>query len=438
MNKAATKDVRAAAALVLTAVLLNRQSLSQALPAHSQQVPERDKALLQELCFGCLRYLPKLQLILGELVTKPLKGKDTDIQALILLGLYQLDYTRIPDHAAIGATVEASKLLQKDWASKFINGVLRSYQRDKPAVEQKFAKNPNFRYAHPQWLLDKLRSAWPAHWEALLEANNAHPPFTLRVNRRQTSSEAYLQTLSEANILANACPHSADGITLEQAIAVDQLPNFHLGFCSVQDEAAQLAAQWLDLQPNQRVLDACCAPGGKTCHILEVQPALGELVAVDLEPSRMHRVEDNLKRLNLHASLKVADAGELASWWDGIGFQRILLDAPCSATGVIRRHPDIKTLRRASDIPQLAKHQLHLLKQLWPCLEPGGKLLYATCSTLPDENSQVVAQFLAATPNAQHLPINAHWGFEQPFGRQLLPEQGGHDGFYYALLHKLN
>lgn len=435
-GKKSPKDVRVAAALAVADVLQDGQSLSAVIPFYSSGLAERDRGLLQELCFGCLRYLPALNLLLQELVTKPLKGKDGDIHALILLGLYQLDYTRIPDHAAISATVEASKLLSKEWAANFINGVLRNYLREKPRLVEKFAKNPNFLYAHPQWLLDKLRAAWPEHWRELLAANNGHPPFTLRVNQLRIKREDYLQCLTDAGIAAQATQFSSTGVTLEQALSVNLLPNFADGFCSVQDEAAQLAANLLQLSPGHRVLDACCAPGGKSCHILEVQPAIEHLLAVDISASRMPRVEENLRRLGLMADLKVADLTEPDTWWDGKKFDRILLDAPCSATGVIRRHPDIKTLRRASDISQLAKLQLKILTQLWPCLSPGGRLVYATCSLLPDENTKVVAQFMAIAEDAIHVPINAEWGVEQPFGRQLLPQLAGHDGFYYAVLEK--
>lgn len=429
------RDTRALAAQTLAAVFAG-QSLSHALPHFSAQAQERDKPLLQELCFGCLRYTPAFECVFQQLVTKPLKNKDNDVKALILLGFYQLDYTRIPDHAAINATVDAAKHLNKDWACAFINGVLRQYQREKSTLQQKFAKNPRFTYAHPQWLADKLIHAWPDHWPAVLSANNAHPPFTLRVNLQRCTREDYLQHLQSQGHSASPCRFSAAGISLHTPVNVHSLPYFAEGWVSVQDEAAQLAAPLLAVAPQHRVLDACCAPGGKTAHLLESQPQLAHLTAIDLSPERLQRVAENLHRLQLHAQLLAADAAQPNTWWDGIAFDRILLDAPCSATGVIRRHPDIKSLRRSSDIAALAKLQLQLLQQLWPCLAPGGRLLYATCSILPEENTRIISQFMAATPNATALPLQAEWGLEQPFGRQILPHQHGQDGFYYALLEK--
>ncbi|MNM82814.1 Ribosomal RNA small subunit methyltransferase B [compost metagenome] len=259
----------------------------------------------------------------------------------------------------------------------------------------------------------------------------------LRVNRRHHSREAYLELLREAGLEATACQYSVDGILLAQACDVRGLPGFDQGWISVQDEAAQLAADLLDLAPGQRVLDACCAPGGKTCHLLEAEAKLEAVVAIDLEAKRLVRVRENLDRLGLDAQLIACDARDTASWWDGKGFQRILLDAPCSATGVIRRHPDIKMTRQADDIPALAALQGELLDALWPTLEVGGILLYATCSSLPTENTEVIEAFLARTPGARELDLATQAGLRQPHGRQLLAQEGGHDGFYYAKLIKI-
>ncbi len=429
-------DVRVAAAQTLAAVLSHGQSLNQRLPDYTQQVTPRDKGLLQELCYGCTRWQPRLQLIADALMDKPLKRKNADIHALLLIGLYQLIFTRIPDHAAIGSCVEASKKLKKPWASRLLNGVLRNFQRRRPELETKLADLPGYRYSHPEWLVGKLTKAWPDNWQAVLDANNDHPPMTLRVNRRKLGRDDYLGKLRSAGVEASGTPFSPDGIVLAAPQDPQTLPGFAAGEISVQDEAAQLAALLLDLAPGQRVLDACCAPGGKTCHILEQEPALASLTALDVESQRLTRVRENLARLDLTARLIAADAGEIASWWEGEAFDRILLDAPCSATGVIRRHPDIKLLRRPADIAKLAALQLHLLKSLWQTLKPRGLLVYATCSVMPQENEQLIAKFLADTDDATHRAIEAHWGSARPFGRQLFPQPNGHDGFYYACLYK--
>lgn len=432
-----TQPVRVCAALALADVIQSERSLSTAIPGYSEGLSVKDQALLQELCFGVCRYYQRLTLVAQQFLKKPFKKKDADIEALLYLGIYQLLFTRIPDHAAISATVEASSKLKKVWAKGMLNGVLRNVQRGAASLEQQsWADNDTYMYSHPQWFVEKVKQAWPQGWQTLLHANNAHPPMTLRVNQQRVSRDAYLDALQALNTEAHATTYSKSGIQLQQPCPVQQLPGFAEGHFSVQDEAAQLAAQLLDLVPGQRVLDACCAPGGKTCHIIESQPHLQEVIALDLEPARMARVQDNLLRLGLTATLKVADAGDLGAWWDRQPFDRILLDAPCSATGVIRRHPDIKLLRRATDIDKLAQLQLHLLSTLWSTLAPGGLLIYATCSVLPDENEQVVERFLQQTVDAEHQPIEAQWGFARPAGRQLLPEHSGGDGFYYARLRK--
>lgn len=431
-----SSSVRQQSTLVLVEVMTHSKSLAAVIPKFNADLSDKDQALLQELCFGVCRHLHRIQHIVKRLVAKPLKTKDHDILALIYLGIYQLLYTRIPDHAAIGATVDVALHLKKPWAKAMLNGVLRNVQRQQESFDAQWQDDPTYRYSHPKWFVQALRGAWPNAWPAILEANNAHPPFTLRVNQQHISRDHYLLQLEERQLPATATPHSPFGITLLTPVKVTQLPHFSDGYVSVQDEAAQLAAPLLDVQPGNRVLDACCAPGGKTCHILEAQPQLGQLVALDHDADRMTRVAENLQRLGLTAMLITGDASEPTSWWDGIAFDRILLDAPCSATGVIRRHPDIKLLRRASDIDKLAELQGQILAALWQTLKPGGRLVYATCSALPQENEQVVAAFIAATEDAEHIAIDAQWGIERPFGRQLFATQDGHDGFYYAAIHK--
>jgi len=429
---------RLAAARALSTVLSGKASLNSSLPEVLGKVDARDRGLTQELAFGAARWQPRLAGLAERLLQKPFKAADRDVEALLLVGLYQLFYTRIPPHAAIGETVGCVEKLRKPWAKGLLNAVLRNAQREGEALLAELEHDPVIRFAHPRWLQKSLKAHWPEHWQAICTANNVHPPMMLRVNRRQTQRDAYLDELQEAGIEAFPCSHSADGIRLAAACDVNQLPGFAEGRVSVQDEAAQLAAELLELAPGQRVLDACCAPGGKTCHILEREPALAEVIALDLEPKRLQRVQENLERLQLQAKLVAADARATEVWWDGQPFQRILLDAPCSATGVIRRHPDIKLARQADDIAPLATLQGEMLDALWPTLAVGGVLLYATCSVLPTENREVIEAFLARMPGARELALPSGFGIEQSHGRQLLPQEDGHDGFYYAKLMKVS
>lgn len=428
---------RLAAARALAAVLAGKASLNSSLPTALAHVAPRDRGLAQELAFGTARWQPRLAGLAERLLQKPFKAADRDIEALLLLGLYQLLYTRIPPHAAISETVAVAERLKKGWAKGLLNAVLRRAQREGAALLNELEHDPVIRLAHPRWLQKTLKAQWPQDWEAICQANNQHPPLTLRVNRRHTTRDAYLARLQAAGISAEPCLFSPDGLRLSSPCDVQQLPGFAEGHFSVQDEAAQLSAELLELAPGQRVLDACCAPGGKTCHLLERQPDLSELLAIDLEPRRLSRVHDNLTRLGLQAKLLAADASDRERWWDGHSFQRILLDAPCSATGVIRRHPDIKQTRQAADISALAELQNRLLDALWPTLAVGGILLYATCSVLPEENREVIGAFLARTPSARELTISGPFGIAQSHGRQLLPKANGHDGFYYAKLIKI-
>ncbi|KQN54097.1 16S rRNA methyltransferase [Pseudomonas sp. Leaf48] len=428
---------RLAAAKALAAVLSGKASLNSSLPTQLDKVEDRDRGFTQDLAFGTARWQPRLSALAAKLLQKPFKAADADVEALLLVGLYQLLYTRVPAHAAIGETVGCADKLKKPWAKALLNAVLRRAQRESETLLAELEHDPVVRTAHPRWLQKSLKAFWPQQWEAICAANNAHPPMILRVNRRHHTRDAYLGLLSAAGITATACVYSRDGIILEAATDVRSLPGFAEGWISVQDEAAQLAADLLDLAPGQRVLDACCAPGGKTCHILEAQPALAGVVAIDLEAKRLVRVRENLERLKLSAELIAADGRDTQAWWDGKPFQRILLDAPCSATGVIRRHPDIKLTRQPDDIAALAMLQGELLDAMWITLEVGGILLYATCSTLPTENTEVIEAFLDRTPGARELDLATAAGIKQPHGRQLLAQEGGHDGFYYAKLIKI-
>jgi len=430
-------SVRAAAAQVITQILASKGSLSSLLPAVSAKIADNDRALLQELCFGTCRYYPQLHAYTECLLDKPLRAKDGDVQALLLLGFYQLLHTRIPDHAAIGETVEVTRHIKKPWATNLVNGVLRSFQRDTAKINEFLAENRAFQSNHPAWMEAMISKCWQEQFEQLIAANNQHPPFSLRLNTKKISRDAYLQLLRDADIGAKPTQHSPYGITLEQACDPRKLPYFAEGWLSVQDEAAQLSGDLLQLSPNLRVLDACSAPGGKTGHLLELEPSL-EVTALDADERRLARVRENLTRLGVTADIVCGDGTKPNNWWDGKLYDRILLDAPCSATGIIRRHPDIKVLRTPEELDKLGELQQQLLKNLWPLLKPGGILLYATCSIMPKENTRVIEAFLARNKDASCDQLDVGWGLAQPCGRQLLPQLDGHDGFYYARLRKSN
>jgi len=394
-----------------------------------------DKGLLQEICFGVCRWYNRLDKIAGMLIEKPFRKKDADLHALTLIGLYQLFYLRTPDHAAISETVNACRQLRKHWATGVINGMLRKAQREKASLQTIPDETLAIQHAHPQWLITMLQSAWPNNYEGILSQNNQHPPMTLRVNSRKTSRDQYLKKLEEEQIRAKPCQYSDQGINLITPVPVSCLPGFEAGLFFVQDEAAQLAANLLDAQPGETILDACAAPGGKTTHILERQPEIKQLVALDESPARAEKIRENLQRLQLSAKI-ITHALEKPGWWDGSRFDRILLDAPCSATGIIRRHPDIKWLRKHKDIITLAEKQFNLLTAAWTLLKPGGTLVYATCSVLPQENEQVILRFLEQEPDAHEQIISVDWGVSTKAGRQLFPQSQGNDGFYYAKLTK--
>jgi len=433
----AETSVRALAANVLVAVLRDGIYLNSAL---HQLKPEthtgRDAALIQELCYGSLRFQPRLEFWLTQMLQQSLKKRDLDIHALLLLGLYQLTEMRIPAHAVLKETTEACRYLRKDWAVKLVNAVLRRFQREQAGFQSELPNNSEAFYAHPEWLIDHMRALWPQEWQAILVAGNQRPPMTLRANRHLVTRDALLEEFTAGGITAQPCEFSADGLVLDTPLNVETLPGFASGKFSVQDEAAQLAVELLDVRPGMRVLDACAAPGGKTCHLLERHPDAGEVVALDNDVQRVGKIHENLRRLGLSAKVIMADALRPDDWWDRQSFQRILLDAPCSASGVIRRHPDIKAHRRPQDISAAVALQARLLAALWPLLASGGKLLYVTCSVFREENTDQVRAFLAAHTNAKPLELNARWGVSVFPGRQILTGQGGMDGFYYVCMQK--
>ena len=424
---------RAVAAGVVAQVIADGKSLSTLLPQSIARLDDSDRGFAQELIYGTLRFYFMLDALIKPLLQKPLKAKDADIHALLLSGAYQLYQLGTAPHAAISESVDAARALKKDWACALINAVLRNLQRQHDALQNQLADHE--RAAHPAWLFGKLRKAYPAQFDAIVAANNDKGPMTLRVNAQKIARDDYLLRLHAAGIDARICAATSHGITLQRAVNVSELPGFADGLVSVQDESAQLAGELLPLSPRLRVLDACAAPGGKTAHLLEREPSL-QLTAIDIDDKRLQRVHETLRRLQLDAECIDADVADTDTWWNGKPFDRILLDAPCSATGVIRRHPDIKLLRTPEDIEQLARTQLRLLTRLWITLDAGGYLLYATCSVLPQENGAVIATFLAQQDDAEEIELDERYGEKQIHGRQRLPQIDGGDGFYYALLRK--
>ena len=428
--------LRAHAALILSKLLSQEGSLATLSLKTGELINPQESALLQEICFGTCRWYFQLNAILRQLIATPLKEKDADLHCLLLIGIYQLHYLRVPDYAVVNETVAATQALGKQWAKGLVNAVLRNFLRDSEELLQKANASQESRYAHPLWLIKRIRAAWPDHWEAVLAANNQHPPMTLRVNGSRISRADYLRDLEQAGRAAHPGSLASTSVYMESPCPVDSLPGFREGLVSVQDEASQLIPQLMALEPDLSILDACAAPGGKTCHIIESVRSHVRIVAIDNDARRLERLHQNLARLQLSAEVLVADAGVVKDWWDGEPFDRILLDAPCSATGIIRRHPDIKLLRREVDLEKLKQIQAQLLNSLWACLKPGGLLLYSTCSVLPEENNDIVESFLAHQPDAQHEGIQADWGVECTRGRQLLPLPDGTDGFFFARLRK--
>jgi 16S rRNA (cytosine967-C5)-methyltransferase len=422
----------------LAAVRHRGRSLSEALAAPQVLALDdgRDRALVQELSYGALRLLPRLEALAASLMHRPIKAADRAVEALILIGLYQLVTTRIPPHAAVAATVAAARSPARPWAAGLVNALLRRYEREGAEIETRIAAVPQVRWLFPDWLLHRLQAAWPEHWTAICDASNAHPPMTLRINRLRTDRDTYAGLLAAAGIACRPLPHTDAAIQLDTPIATSRLPGFDDGLVSVQDGGAQLAADLLAAQPGERVLDACAAPGGKTTHILERAGNHLDLTAMDTDPQRLARVAEGLARLGLSAHTCVGNATRPQGAWASGQYRRILLDVPCSATGVIRRHPDIKWLRRDSDIPQLAALQGRILDAVWPLLAPGGALVYCTCSLLPEENQDQIASFLARTLDAVPSPIAADWGLAIGPGRQTLPEPRGMDGLFYARVTK--
>lgn len=421
--------LRAHAARLNAEVVDRGQSLA-TLSLDGKQVPERDRSLLKAMLAESLRWHHRFEWQLAQLLDRPLQRKDAELAALLRIGLTQLQILRIPDHAAVSATVDAASRLGLGRARGLVNAVLRRYLREQDRLSQQGADVPAARFSHPEWLILRLKHDWPEDYESILEANNASPPLWVRVNRTRVDRTAYLEQLEAARIPAAIHAHCADAVLIIEPCPVHELPGFDDGLVSVQDASAQQAVELMQLEPGHRVLDACAAPGGKAAHMLERVPELEELVALDRDAARLLQVRDNLDRLGLKATLAAGDANAPDGWFDGKLFDRILIDAPCSATGVIRRHPDIKLLRRDADLGELTAVQAQMLATTWRLLKPGGRLVYATCSVLRDENQGVVDAFARRTGDANLAPFGSDRHY------QLKPGESNTDGFYYACLAK--
>lgn len=428
-------QLRAEAARVLAAVLFDGRSLKAVLADALQQIPDsRDRALLEAICFSALRHHRRYEFAISQWLAKPLGARDASVHALLLVGLAQIDALQLPAHAAVASTAEAARLLGRTGLVGLVNAVLRKALREGLPNSDNLA----IQTSHPDWLIDQLKRDWPDQFEEIFRANNQVAPLWLRVNTAVMTRENLHAQLQAQSLAVHMPDFPAGALVMEDRVSPTQLPGWQQGAFAVQDGAAQLAVTALAPQAGERVLDACAAPGGKTAQIA-AELDNGELVALDNDARRLRKVSETLQRFHLMTSrvqLHVADATDTTPWWDGRAFDAILLDAPCSATGIIRRQPDIKWNRRADDIPALAALQSRLLDALWPTLKPGGRFLYATCSILKEENAHQIAAFMARTADAHMLSLDQRFGQVSGAGRQRLPGEDGMDGFFYALMGK--
>jgi 16S rRNA (cytosine967-C5)-methyltransferase len=428
----------AGAARVVDAVLSEGRSADAAL---AQSDRGEGRSAVRAVALGTLRWYLRLAPALDTLMKRP-SGVAPPVPALLAVAAHQIEYSRNVPEQTVHAAVDAVRILGNERATGLVNAVLRRYLTEHVALLERVDAGLPARTAHPAWLVERVGAAWGERGAAILDANNAHPPMTLRVDLSRSSTAAYVAELKSNDIESTEVQWIKSGVVLKRPIAVGRLPGFDAGTVSVQDAGAQLAASLLDARPGMRVLDACAAPGGKTGQILEQLGEGADLTAVDIDAGRVERIRENLTRLGRSARLVVADARDPESFWDGRPFDRILVDAPCSSTGVIRRHPDIKLLRRSSDLTALAAGQLAILKAAARMLAPGGRLVYSTCSVLPEENEQLVQSFLEATPGmtVAKMPRAAELApgaVDRAPGMQLLPgAEAGTDGFYYACLEK--
>jgi len=439
--KSAAAGARSLAAHALARILREGVTLDAALRDALVATDPRLAPSVRSLTYGAVRGYYRHEAILRTLVSTPVRSLEPLVRALLSVALYELEDGRTPQYAVVDAAVEAAKATDAARAQGLINAVLRRYLRERTAIDADIARNPATRHAAPVWLADRLRADWPIRWTQLLAAGDTQAPMWLRVNVQRSTTAEYLDTLRQAGIGAHADERVPQAVALDVPCDVHELPGFAAGVVSVQDLGAQCVAFPLALAPGQRVLDACAAPGGKTALIAERQPELQKLVALDIDPERLARVRENLERADLSADVIRADAAMPAAWWDGVPFDRILLDAPCSALGVIRRHPDIRLRKSPSDIDKLPQLQARLLNSAWGLLARGGRLVYATCTVTRSENRDLVGAFLEATADAECVPPSAwegwpNFGEADEYGRQILPGEAGADGFYYAAFTK--
>ena len=421
------RTIQLAASQIVSQVMVNGRNLNQVLEETLNIKPAwqtAERGAIQDLSYGTLRFYGQLKAVLELLLHKRLE--DERIGYLLLVALYQLQYSKATQHTVVDQAVSAARTLQPK-VGGLVNAILRNFLRQQAGLLEQAASSREARFNHPLWWITELNAQYGELGAKILEAGNLHPPMTLRVNRRWGLAADYQARLAEQGMSATVV--EPDALRLDKPVNVDKLPGFFSGWVSVQDAGAQYAATLLDVHQGMRILDVCAAPGGKTAHILEVAEV--EMVAVDKDAKRLQRVAENLQRLGLNAQLLSGDAAKPTTWWDDKQFDRILADVPCSASGVVRRHPDIKWLRRREDIAVFAQQQLEILRALWPLLKAEGKLLYATCSVFKQENEQLVARFLAEHDDARRLPIV----LPDNSRGQLLPNEQ-HDGFFYALLHK--
>jgi 16S rRNA (cytosine967-C5)-methyltransferase len=437
----AAASARSLAAHAVARVLREGVTLDAALKDALVAADPKLHAPVRSLSYGAVRGFFRHEAILGKLLSTPVRSLDFLVRALFSVAFYELEDGRTPEYAVVDAAVQTAKATDAVRASGLINAVLRRYLRERKTLDVEIAAKPATRHAAPIWLADRFRADWPVRWTQLLAASDSHAPMWLRVNKRLSSTDEYLAELAAAGIGARAEVRVPQAIVLNSPCDVHALPGFAAGVVSVQDLGAQCAAFPLALQPSQRVLDACAAPGGKTALMAEREPDLQKLLAVDIDPHRLGRVRENLARGSLSAEVLMGDASTPAKWWDGVPFDRILLDAPCSGLGVIRRHPDIRLRKSPSDIDKLPVLQGKLLRAAWSLLAPGGRLVYVTCTVTRSENHDVIAGFLDGAADAQIVPVEAWEGWPglgeaDGFGRQILPGEAGADGFYYAALTK--
>jgi 16S rRNA (cytosine967-C5)-methyltransferase len=428
-------NTRALAAKALAEVAMRGASLRDVMERNAPRLPDpRDRALLMALLSEGTRWWLRFDAAIDGLLEKPLRHKDPAIHALLVLGLIQLEILELQDYAAVAATVEAVRALQRPQLTGLVNAVLRRWQREREILIARLDAKPQTRHAHPAWLAAALGRDWPEQAETVMAADNREPPLMLRANRQRTDRETLIGQLQAAGYMATAHPWLSDALVLPHSVDITRMPGFEDGLFAVQDGAAQVAADLADLRDGLRVLDACAAPGGKACHLLEHADI--DLTALEVDPGRAERIRQNLMRLRLNAKLVIGDAGAPAGWWKGQPFDRILIDSPCSATGVLRRRPDVRLHRRESDIPTMHDQQRRILSALWPLLAPGGRLVYITCSVLRAENEAIVGELLADQPDAHAVPFTLPVGQAAAIGWQILPGDGDLDGMYYAVLQK--